>query len=123
MMRMRNIAVAMLLCASLGCGGDSSGPPALARIIVLPGSSTIAPGGTVQLVADARDASGNSVHGQTVTWSSDNQQVATVNAAGLVSGVGEGSATITAAAGGITGTSSVVVQVPVAGVTVTPSSP
>lgn len=48
----------------------------------------------------------------TATWSSSNEAVATVNATGLVSSVGEGTAVITAEHSGLTGTADVNVTVP-----------
>ncbi len=52
-----------------------------------------------------------------VTWSSDNDSVASVDSNGKVTAVGGGSAVITAAAGGKTATCNVTVTVPVSGVT------
>src|SRR5207253_11222040 len=70
-----------------------------------------------------RDAGGTPLSGRTVTWSSSNTAVATVSNSGLVSAVTPGSATITAASEGKSGTSSVTVtNVPVATVEVTPPS-
>jgi trimeric autotransporter adhesin len=110
-------------CVAWACGGgDSSGPPALASIVVTPASRTVAPGGTVQLTAAAKDASGNSLTGRTIAWTSSDGQIAAVNAAGLVTGVSEGTATITASAEGVSGSASITVQSPVASVTVTPST-
>src|SRR6059036_3980081 len=58
-----------------------------------------------------------------VTWSSSNTTVATVSSSGLVSGVTPGSATITAASEGKSGTSTITVTpVPVASVEVTPAT-
>jgi len=47
--------------------------------------------------------------GQTVTWSTNNAAAATVNSNGVVTGVAAGSATITAASSGKSGTSSITV--------------
>jgi len=58
-----------------------------------------------------------------VTWASSNAAVATVNSAGLVTGVAAGSATITATSEGKSGTAVITVTiVPVASVTVSPAS-
>jgi len=53
--------------------------------------------------------------GQVVTWSSSNTAIATVNAAGVVTGVTAGSATITATSSGKTGTATVSVTAPTSG--------
>lgn len=70
---------------------------------VTPSSASIAPGATQQFSATAFDAAGNAVS-TTYTWSSSNTAVATVNAAGLATGVAAGSAQIRAtAANGVHG--------------------
>src|SRR5207302_921011 len=77
----------------------------------------------VQLTGTPRDAGGTPLSGRTVTWSSSNTAVATVSNSGLVSGVTPGTATITAASEGKSGTSTITVTpVPVASVEVTPAT-
>jgi len=96
----------------------------VATVEVLPPSASIAQGGTVQLTGTPRDANGNALGGRVVTWTSSSTGVATVSASGLVTGVGAGSATITATTEGKSGTSSITVTfVPVASVAVTPPAP
>jgi uncharacterized protein YjdB len=83
-----------------------AGKSALAQVRVIPRPvSTIelgplAPrilvGGFVQLVALPRDETGAPLPQRTVFWSSSNATVATVDAAGFVSGLSPGAATITA---------------------------
>ena len=51
---------------------------------------------TIQLAANASDANGNSIPQQPLTWSSSDENVATVSATGLVSAVAPGSVTVTA---------------------------
>jgi uncharacterized protein YjdB len=64
-------------------------------IDVLPATATIAAAETVQLTSKVTTP--NHSHGaDSVTWASDTPGVATVDAAGLVTGVATGSATITA---------------------------
>jgi uncharacterized protein YjdB len=57
-------------------------------------------GGTLQLVAILKDARGNQLTGRRVSWTSSAPTVATVDTSGLVGGVTEGVATITAASEG-----------------------
>src|SRR5438067_7054963 len=65
----------------------------------------------------------NPLTGRVIAWSSDNTTVATVSTSGLVTGKGAGSATITAASGGKSGTSAIAVaNVTIASVTVSPAS-
>ncbi len=56
--------------------------------------------GTVQLAATPFDVHGNSLGGRDIVWSSSDADVATVDINGLVSGVADGSATITATSEG-----------------------
>jgi acid phosphatase len=89
-----------------------SGPTGtVASVTVTPAVATVSPGGTVQLSAVLKDASGNPVSG-TVAWTSGNTAVATVSASGLVSGVAAGSATITATSSGHSGTAAITVSAP-----------
>ncbi len=73
--------------------------------------SPIAPslqvGGTVAMDASVRTVTGRVVAGAPVTWTTSDSAVATVDAAGLVTGTGAGSATITASSGARSGRVSV----------------
>ncbi|HEX6925877.1 MAG TPA: Ig-like domain-containing protein [Longimicrobiaceae bacterium] len=75
--------------------------PAIGSVEVSPASAELEVGETLQLTAVVRDGAGQELPDQTVTWSSSNAAVATVTNTGRVTAVGSGSATITAAAGGI----------------------
>jgi hypothetical protein len=113
------LAPLVTLALTLGCGGDSSGPPAVATVDVS-AASDIAVGQTVQLTATPRDASGTALSGRTVTWSSSNATAATVSNSGVVAGVAAGATTITATIEGKTGTRDItVLPPPVVTVTVT----
>jgi hypothetical protein len=81
----------------------------VASVEVTPPSATIPVGGTVQLTATAKDAAGQPLTGRTFTWVSNAPQVATVSAAGLVTGAAAGPATITATSEGKSGSSSITV--------------
>jgi len=97
--------------------------PPVSAVSVSPASASVQPGQTLQLTATTLDSAGNVLTGRTVTWSSSNTAAATVSRTGLVSGVAAGSATITAASEGQSGTAVMAVtNAPVASVTVTPSS-
>ena len=76
--------------------------------------TTIARGGTEQLTATVEpEGTGN-----TVAWSSDNEEVATVDQTGLVT-VGKGTANITATAGGQSASCKVTVNAPLQGIQIT----
>ena len=88
-------------------------PPAgPATVEVAPTSTTIQQSATYQFRATVRDASGNVLSGQAVTWSSANVSVASIDGSGIASGVSPGGTTITATSGGKAGTASITVQSP-----------
>ena len=101
-------------------------PPPVASVTVSLGSSSITAGQTTQATATEKDASGNTLTGRTVTWSSNNTAVATVSGSGLVTAVAAGSAQITATSEGKTGSAALTVSSstppPVATVTVSLAS-
>ncbi len=106
------VLAAIAASSSQSCSNESTGPgsTAVASVAVTPAAMTIGPTDTLQLVAVAKDAAGNTLTGQTITWSSSTPTHATVSARGLVTGVAEGSATITATAEGKTGQSAITVK-------------
>jgi hypothetical protein len=67
-------------------------------------------GGSMQLDAVTRIFNGDPRTGMPINWTSDNPQVATVDAGGVVTGVGPGKATITATSGAATATTTVAVN-------------
>ncbi|CAN5338353.1 hypothetical protein BH24GEM3_BH24GEM3_16120 [soil metagenome] len=80
-----------------------------ATVSVTPGSATRTVGETVQLQATTYDAAGNVLTGRSVSWSSSNSSIASVNASGRVSALQPGTVTITATSEGRTGTATVTV--------------
>ena len=87
---------------------------AIASITVTPASATLSVGQTSQETAVAKDAQGSVIDGTSFTWTTSNPAAAIVSSAGTVSAVGAGTATIRAAAGGVTGSMSVSVTSTVA---------
>ncbi len=120
----------MLACWGLGCacGGDTTeppppDPPRPTSLTVSPTASELtALGATVQLSAEIRDQHGNVVGGAALTWASSSAAVATVSASGLVAAVGNGTATITATAGTVSGNAAVTVAQQVSTIEVTPDA-
>jgi uncharacterized protein YjdB len=115
---------AVITASSEGKSGTStvtvSAPP-VATVTLAPPTATIVPGGTTTFTPTLKDANGNTLTGRAVTWLSSATGVATVNASGVVTGVAEGTATITATSDGKNGTATVTVQAgPVATVTLSP---
>jgi uncharacterized protein YjdB len=90
-------------------------PPApVAAVKVSPGTSTIETGQTLLLDVATVDASGSTLDGRTVSWTSSNTAVARVSSSGMVTGVAAGTVTITATSEGKAGTAQVTVKAPVA---------
>ncbi len=93
---------AALLVALAACDSPTKPDPEprdpIGSVTLPTAAADLAVGRTVQLTADVRDTLGLS-YTATVAWSSSSEAVATVDASGLVRGVGPGTATITAKAG------------------------
>ena len=106
-----------------GSAAISVNPRPASAVIVSPGQAALFAGQTVQLSALVTDDGGQVVTGRPVTFSTSSNQVATVSAQGLVTGVGAGTATITATSDGVTGRATVTIAPdPVAVVDVSLSS-
>ena len=115
------VGVVTITGTSEGVSGTSTitvVPASVASVVVTPASATVQVGQTVQLAAEPRDATGTPLSGRAVTWSSNDANIASVGADGVVSGVALGAVTITATSGGVSGTASITVVVAAAGVTV-----
>jgi trimeric autotransporter adhesin len=119
------VGAATITATSEGASGSATvtvSPVPVASVAVQPSSATITVGGTITLGADIRDASGAPLD-RGVTWSSDNSAVASVSAAGVVTALTPGSATITAQSEGRSGTAAIsVIRSPVASIAVAPGS-
>jgi len=95
---------------------------AVSSVDVTPASGNLTSvGATLQFSAVAKDANGNDVAGKTFTWSSSDQLVATVDAAGLATAVANGTATITATTDAVDGTAPLSIAPAVATIDVTPA--
>jgi hypothetical protein len=68
-------------------------------VVVSPSEATVRVGETQGFVATVQDLHGAPLEGYAVTWSSDDEAVATVDESGLATGVSQGEATITARTG------------------------
>jgi len=79
-------------------------------VIVDPGSAAVLVDGTASLTAVTLSASGGVLTGRAIAWSSENPEVATVDAAGIVTGVGKGTTRIRAESEGKAGWGSVEVR-------------
>jgi hypothetical protein len=97
-------------------------PASLARIDVDPAAGTVMAGGTVKLSATPRAANGDPRNDVVVAWVSDTPSVAVVDAAGFVTGVAPGKATLRATAEGASATANIeVVRNPVHSISIQPA--
>ncbi len=85
---------------------------AVASVAVSPSSVSVAPGTTVQLDVALADSRGHPISSadRSVAWSSSDPDVAIVDGQGVVEGVSDGEATITATVEGVPGSASVMVE-------------
>ena len=124
------LAAALALGTTLSCGDD---PPSVATpltdpsvpttLSITPGSVVFtAIGDTARFTARVRDQNGNVITGATVSWASTDPSVASVTASGLARAAADGTATITAVAGGAVDSAGVSVRRHVARVAVSPAA-
>ena len=118
------------LAFAVSCTGFFQNPT-LTTITVDPPTPSISQGATQQMTAtgtyqDGSTASltgGTSCSGNTVCWSSSDTTIATITTGGMLTGVAQGTSTITAASGAITGTTTATIALgDVTGLTLNPTS-
>jgi len=86
--------------SNVATGATAASTAPVASVRIVPPSPWVLIGGTRQLVATLKDAKGNMLTGRSVSWESSAPAVAAVSASGLLKGVTEGTATITATSEG-----------------------
>jgi uncharacterized protein YjdB len=119
-MRINNVAVAIVVCATVACDAPSpndglvgpGGGESVAAVTVSPASASLIVGDSTRLTADAKDEKGNSVETGGVTWTSSDTTVAVVSSAGVVKARKPGTSKIKARAGGVDGSADVDVSQP-----------
>jgi DNA/RNA endonuclease G (NUC1) len=111
----RNASGSWALAASTfgACNDTGTEPPApvVASVSVAPASATVSVGSAITLGAAAFDVNAAPINNVPFLWTSNNPAVATVSASGIVTGVAQGTAIITATApNGVGGSSTIQVQ-------------
>ena len=118
---------ASALAAVVACGGgdkSATGPPGPASVTLSAGATSVQVGEPLQVNAVVRDASGNSLAGAAIAWSSNPSAIASVDGAGVVTGIAPGAVAISATSGGATGQLTLTVTpAAVDRIVVTPSAP
>jgi uncharacterized protein YjdB len=85
---------------------------AVASVPVWPATSSIPVGLSLQLTATPKDSAGGALPERAVTWMSSDPSVAPVSSGGLVAGLAQGSAVITATSEGKNGSAVITVRIP-----------
>lgn len=108
--RLRLGAFLLVAATAVACSDDDgvSQPVAVAKVEVSPLTRTLAVGDSVVLTAVAKDAAGTPLT-RTIEWRSSDSTLARVDAQGKVTARRTGTATITAAAGGKSGTAQITI--------------
>ena len=117
-----SFGVLLTMAVGAGCNGFFV-DPILQTITVGPSGIGILVGKTQQMSAIGTydDGTQKTITGK-VFWGSSDQTIASVSAAGVVTGVGTGQATITATSVTVSGSATITISTPVSSITVTPSS-
>lgn len=117
----RGVSALTVPALILAC--DSTDPLVATTINVSPATGAfVALGETLQLSASVLDQDGQPLADAPVTWGSSDNAVATVNASGLVTAAGNGSARVTASSGSASGSATVTVAQEIVGMGVTPAA-
>jgi uncharacterized protein YjdB len=95
--------------SNVASGTTAASTAPVASVTVSPASASEVLGAVQQFTAALKDASGNTLTGRTVTWTTSNALVATVSGTGLATSVALGTVTVTATSGGVSGTASLTV--------------
>ncbi|HYN82575.1 MAG TPA: Ig-like domain-containing protein, partial [Gemmatimonadaceae bacterium] len=98
-----------LIAFGMGCGEGTAPPAPVATVSIAPAKVDLVPDGTEILQAIPKDAGGSTLTNRISEWSTSDPSIATV-AAGVVTGVAIGTATITASVEGHTASAEVTVK-------------
>jgi uncharacterized protein YjdB len=116
-------ALLLIVAAIAPACGDDLGPRVPAAIVVTPEAPQVPVAGTLQLDASVVDASGQAIPGHSLSFSSIDPALLTVDQSGLLTSVGDtGSALITVASGDLTAEVEAEVVLPASAVVVSPRS-
>lgn len=118
---------ATLCCLALlvSCGGGSKTPPAptLQSISVSPSGTSVVAGKTQQYSASGGYSDGSTKSLSNAEWTSSDPTIATINASGLLTAVKQGSITVSAKSGSVTGsTSATIAAAQLVSIAVTPTN-
>ena len=110
--------LALAVAGSAACGDPD---PVPSTVTISPATVTLDSfDETMRLTATVQDQDGLAMPGFTITWSSSDESVVTVDSDGLAKATGNGTAAVRASVEGASGTAEVTVEQQVAGVRVSP---
>lgn len=108
---------------AVACESPTKPPPAVGSVLLSPGALALASGDSVQMSAVVRDPNGNTLTDRPLTWSTNNPELLTVSATGMVRALSNrtnngASARVVVSVEGVSDDSEIIVQ-PVAAATLT----
>jgi trimeric autotransporter adhesin len=116
-----------LLLAIAACGSGSSSstaPRTLSSLAITPANPSVVIGSTMQLTATGTYSDGATANlTSSVSWTSSDSTVETVSSSGLVTGVGLGTAMVTASSGSVSTHTNLPVNPALVSIAVTPATP
>ena len=118
------LLAAILLATSIAaCGGNQDDGPAPTTVIVSPASAgLLSLEATVQLTAIVHDQNGQVMSDVAVVWTSSDSVVAAVSPSGLATAMANGTVTVRATVGRVSGSATLAIDQVPANVTVTPDA-
>jgi alpha-tubulin suppressor-like RCC1 family protein len=111
-------SVLLLMLGLLACEAPFSFPAPVASVTIAPADADLAQGDSLQLTVAVRDSTGTPLTDRTVLWSSSDPTRILVSAAGLVTALTAGAATITATVEAASDTARIRVVARVAGLSI-----
>ena len=99
--------IALVACSTDSGTGTSTHPVTAVVVTLAAGRLTV--GGRTQASAEARDANGAVVAGQTASWASSDASIASVSTAGMVSALKAGTATIVGTVENVSGSANITI--------------
>ncbi|MEO7358753.1 MAG: Ig-like domain-containing protein, partial [Gemmatimonadaceae bacterium] len=122
------VLIPLAFATTISCGGGGGDSPTtptpvtVATVELNASTVDLAPTTSSQLVATARSSSGAVLPNRSFSWAVVSPAVATVSTSGLVTGVADGTTTVTVTSEGRSTAATINVRTPVAAVVITPNT-
>ena len=112
--------MALLPVSSCKTGDDHGPSPVPASVTVSPNPIIVDLSASTTMSALVKDAAGATLSGATVSWASSDDQIATVTAQGVLTGVAIGDASVSATSGTVSGSAAISVRQTLGSISVLP---